>query len=328
MGLVSKHIFKKVLNRALLEGISKELINDYQKVLAENTKDFVSFDLLADIYELGNTHLTPGFSVRVGTNMIPEDYGTLGLSWKTSWRAIDIFKRTVRFSILITNIGGMEVTTAENQTTISLNRPIYREGQALSNEVAFTVMVNMIRRITNKEINPIQVNFIHKKPKDITSHTNFFQCKINFSTEKNTITFFTKDLDIPTTKADKSISKFLLDRMEEEKKGIEKQNNQLLIDISILIKDALPSGIPTLLEISSHLGMSGRTLNRRLAENNITFRQLISNAQQEIAKYKLYSTEKSISEIAFLTGFSEQSAFTRAFKKWTSKTPMEFRKDT
>ena len=52
------------------------------------------------------------------------------------------------------------------------------------------------------------------------------------------------------------------------------------------------------------------------------------NAQQEIAKYKLYSTEKSISEIAFLTGFSEQSAFTRAFKKWTSKTPMEFRKDT
>ncbi len=328
MALVSKQIFKKVLNRAILEGTSPELVEPHLKVLAEEAKDFVAFDLLADIYELGSTYLAPGFAVRVGAHMIPEDYGTLGLSWKTSWRAIDIFTRTVRYSILITNIGGMEVTTSNEKTTISLNRPVYREGQALSNEAAFTVMVNMIRRITNKEISPVKVNFIHKKPIDITTYTNFFQCEVNFSAEKNSLTFLTKDLDIPTTKADKSISKFLLDRMEEEKEGIEKQNNQLLIDISILIKDALPSGIPTLHEIGSHLGMSGRTLNRRLAENNITFRQLISNGQQEIAKYMLYSSNQSIGEIAFLTGFSEQSAFTRAFKKWTSQTPMEFRKNT
>lgn len=71
--------------------------------------------------------------------------------------------------------------------------------------------------------------------------------------------------------------------------------------------------------------MSSRTLNRRLAENGITFRELVKQTQEKIAIELLKNTSNTISEIAFQTGFSEQSAFSRAFKRWTGKSPLEYR---
>jgi AraC-like DNA-binding protein len=73
------------------------------------------------------------------------------------------------------------------------------------------------------------------------------------------------------------------------------------------------------------MGMGNRTLARRLAENGVSFRDLIQKAQESIAIDLLKNTSRSIAEIAFETGFSEQSAFNRAFKRWTGQTPVEFR---
>ena len=73
------------------------------------------------------------------------------------------------------------------------------------------------------------------------------------------------------------------------------------------------------------MGMSGRTLTRRLSENGITFRDLVKQTQEKISKDLLKNSSNTISEIAFQTGFSEQSAFSRAFKRWTGLSPLEYR---
>ena len=71
--------------------------------------------------------------------------------------------------------------------------------------------------------------------------------------------------------------------------------------------------------------MSNRTLTRRLAENGLTFRDLIKNTQLDLAKELLKIPGRNMAEIAFETGFSEQSAFNRAFKRWTNTSPIKFR---
>lgn len=328
MSFVSRRIYQKVTDCALQEGLNPDLLTHHVAPLSSpSAKLYIPLYLLFEVYELGQQHLPPGFSIRVGASMIPEDYGTLGLSWKTSWRARDIFERIARFNILISDIGGIRVLTNGGITEVTLDRPINRIGQAISNETTLVVSVNMMRTVTQTNIIPTKVTFIHKAPEEILSYNNYFGCKVSFGQKTNSIHFVTEDLNIPTIKADKSINQFLLERMEEERKGIEKHANQLVSDINILIKEALPSGIPSMHEVSRHLGMSSRTLTRRLMESNVTFRQLIKNVQEEIAKYLLYSSNNSVSEIAFLTGFSEQSAFNRAFKKWTNQTPLEFRKN-
>lgn len=328
MNIVSFKIYNKVANLALAEGLSSDLLKNHQSFITnDNFKPFVPLDLLLEVYELGHKHLESGFAIRVGANMLPEDYGTLGLSWKTSWRVRDIFQRTIRFNILITNVKGFQALDKGDYTTVTLNRPILRLGHQLSNEATLALSVQIIREIAQKKINPIKVSFIHKAPEITSIYTDFFNCNVNFSQKDNSILFLTKDLDVPTAKADKSISAFLLERLEEEKKGIEKQSNKFISDISSLVKDALSSGIPSIQNISELLAMSSRTLTRRLSDSGVTFRDIIKNTQLELAKEMLIDPSKSIGEIAFLTGFSEQSAFNRAFKKWTSQNPSEFRKN-
>ena len=129
-----------------------------------------------------------------------------------------------------------------------------------------------------------------------------------------------------TAKADVSINNFLLERVDEETRGIEVSSNRIVDDVEELIKDALPSGIPGIIQIAEHIGMSNRTLTRRLSESGVTFRDLIKKTQESTSKDLLKNSKRSVAEIAFQTGFSEQSAFNRAFKRWTGQSPVEFRK--
>ncbi len=153
-----------------------------------------------------------------------------------------------------------------------------------------------------------------------------FKCPIRFNQAQNFIAYKTVDIDTRTAKADASINKFLVERVEEETIGMEVSPNRIVTDVRKLIEDALPSGIPSIDHVSEYIGVSSRTLTRRLSDSGTTFRELIKSTQEEISKDLLFHSSRSVGEIAFLTGFSEQSAFNRAFKRWTAQTPAEFRK--
>jgi len=71
--------------------------------------------------------------------------------------------------------------------------------------------------------------------------------------------------------------------------------------------------------------MSGRTLQRRLSDRGYSFQKVVDEARRELAERLLKGTEYPLAEVAFLTGFSEQSAFNRAFKRWAGQTPRSFR---
>jgi AraC-like DNA-binding protein len=154
-----------------------------------------------------------------------------------------------------------------------------------------------------------------------------FRCPVHFNRPHNYIAFKTADLSTRTAKADLSINAFLNERLEEEASGIEVNGNKLVADIKALIVDALPSGIPSVHQVGKHLGMSSRTLTRRLSESGFSFRELVSSTQREISLNLLQESTYSIGEIAFQTGFSEQSAFNRAFKRWTGEPPINFRRN-
>ena len=95
--------------------------------------------------------------------------------------------------------------------------------------------------------------------------------------------------------------------------------------VRIEVSQALSDGIPTLSDIAKRLGMSSRTLQRRLADSGHTYQKLIDEARRQLAEKLLRRTEYALNEVAFLTGFSDQSAFTRAFKRWAGQTPRSFR---
>jgi AraC-like DNA-binding protein len=90
----------------------------------------------------------------------------------------------------------------------------------------------------------------------------------------------------------------------------------------------LPDGQPSKSQIARRLAISERTLRRQLADHGETFQSIATRARRDAAESLLTTTGHSIADIAFLTGFSDQTAFTRAFKRWTGTTPAAFRDRT
>ena len=327
MNYISVSLYRKVIEHALNEGMKPEDFmnlptpyNTLHEVQAVPADEFFA------LHEKFEKHLGAGFSVRVGQQMQMEDYGVLGLSWRTCTKAGEIFERSERYFKLLSNTYVFKVEKVHDVSNIHLFREGYRRGVELSNEATFSAVVVVLKAITEIDMSPVAVSFSHNPPTDMKSYHDTFQCPIRFNQSQNFISYKTSDLETRTAKADMSINKFLVERVEEETKGIKINPNKISSDIEKLIIDALPSGIPSIDHVSEHVGMSRRTLSRRLAESGNTFRGIIKKTQEKISKDLLLNSSRSVGEIAFEIGFSEQSAFNRAFKRWTSKTPIEFRK--
>lgn len=316
-----------MLNCALAEGVSREELNQLPTPI-DSTGDLqvISAEEFLSLHELLAERIDPGFSVRVGQQMVIDDYGVLGLSWRTCSKVREIYERSERYFKLLSNTFMWNIVERGVYSEVFLNREAHRRGMELSTEASLAATVVVLQAMSEKKEFPNKISFKHGPPKDLSSHEKAFQCELLFHQAHYSMTYKTDFLNLRTAKADDSINQFLVQRVEEETKGIQLPTDRIYITVKQLIQDALPSGIPSFAQISEHMGMSQRTLGRRLADHGLTFRDLIRQTQEEVASHLLRRTSRNIAEIAFETGFSEQSTFNRAFKRWTNQSPLEFRK--
>ncbi len=316
-----------MLDCAIEEGMSREDFMDLPTPInAIDDLQVISADEFLSLHELLADKLGRGYPVRVGQKMVIEDYGVLGFSWRTCSRVGEIFERSERYFKLLSNTFIWQIENNGDLSRIKLNREAHRRGMELSTEASLSATVVVLQAMTEQDISPVQVSFKHSAPEDLTDHEKAFKCPILFDQPEYSITYKTEDLNLKTAKADSSINSYLVKQVEEKTKGIKIPGSSFVRDVENLIKDGLPTGIPSIQSISELLAMSNRTLTRRLSEAGVTYRDLIKKTQEQIAKDMLRDDTNSIGDIAFLTGFSEQSAFNRAFKKWSGITPSDYRK--
>lgn len=327
MSYISVNLYRKLINCAFAEGLSPDELKDLGTPISMIEEvQAVPADHFFELHEILDQKLDPGFSIRAGLEMKIEDYGVLGLSWRTCSSAGEIFERSERYFKLLSDTYLFKVEKRDEVSDIYLHRDAYRFGLERSNESTFSATIVVIQAMTETEITPVNVSFKHSIHHSPSIYQDAFGCQVLFDKPDNIITYNTADLETRTAKADSSINKFLVERVQEELEGIQISPAKIVTDVENLIKDSLPSGIPGIVKICDHMGMSNRTLTRRLSESGISYRDLIKKVQIDISTELLKSTSQSIGEIAFLTGFSEQSAFNRAFRRWTGKSPIEFRK--
>ncbi|WP_108805596.1 AraC family transcriptional regulator [Aquimarina sp. Aq107] len=328
MKYFSISLYLKMINCAIAEGMSRDDFIDLSTSIDEAQHlQVIAAEEFLDLHELLDDKLGPGFGVRVGQQMVIEDYGVLGLSWRTCSKVGEIFERSDRYFKLLSNTFVWKIKEEGNISHVILNRESHRRGMELSTEASLSATVIVLQAISEKDISPTQVSFKHGPSQDLTSYNTAFKCPILFNQPCYSLSYKTADLNLRTAKADASINSYLLKQVDENTKGIKILGNKFVRDVESLIKDGLPTGIPAIQNISELLAMSNRTLTRRLSEASVTYRDLVKKTQEKIAKDMLRDKNQSIGDIAFLTGFSEQSAFNRAFKKWTNQTPSEFRKN-
>lgn len=195
MKYISISLYQKIINHALSEGMTLEDFSDLPIPVA-SMKDIqaVPADNFFELHEMLDQTLGPGFSVRVGQQMKIEDYGVLGLSWRTCSKAGEIFERCERYFHLLSNTYVFKVEKEGDTSKIYLFRDAYRRGVELSNEATFSATVVVLQAMTETNIAPLQISFKHGAPRDMKSYLDAFQCPVLFNQAHNFMVYKTTDL--------------------------------------------------------------------------------------------------------------------------------------
>ncbi len=182
----------------------------------------------------------------------------------------------------------------------------------------------ILSTLTQNKLELTEVRFEHKKPSDITEHRGCFNAPLKFEQPRNEIVLERKYLNIPLFWANpdllKTLEVFADARMEKIHTGKTCSN-----EIIPLMNAKIAKGEKVVIyEIAETMGLSVRSLQKRLKEENTTFQTIFNNVRKTIACNYLRREDASMIDIAFLLGYSEQSAFNHAFKRWTGSTPRDY----
>lgn len=192
-------------------------------------------------------------------------------------------------------------------------------------ELALARICSGIRTVMGPSWAPSAVQFEHGAPKDDAPYTRFFAAPVRFGQSANVLAFGQEVLNATIQAADSRLLR-ILEGLMEEQLSRRRSDNDLVERVRRQVLEALHSGAPAIGEVAAAGGMSTRTLQRRLAEEGLTYNKLVDDLRYDLALEYLQEQSLSISEIAFLLGYSEASAFDRAFRRNSGLSPLEYRR--
>ena len=182
----------------------------------------------------------------------------------------------------------------------------------------------LTRLLTDADWSPLEIKFKHRAPRNTAEHERLFGSTISFGGAANQVVFDAKTLSLPVVKADPRLCA-LLDRHAEALLAKYPRQDTLIDRVRSIIRNELNGGDPSLERVAGELALSPRTMQRRLREQGSSHQELLDQLRRDLAISYLREPEMALCEVAYLLGFSESSAFHRAFKRWTGMTPGEFR---
>jgi AraC-like DNA-binding protein len=193
-------------------------------------------------------------------------------------------------------------------------------------EFALACIVHRSRQMLGVPWRPREVHFAHEKPKDDREHRELFHCPIHFDAPLTTLSIDGSALDLPMTRSEPELRRVLERHADAIVAGLPSTTTDLRARTKEAILEGLRTGATSVSEIAKRLGMSDRTLQRRLGELDTSHARLLDESRSELAVRYLGEPSIAIAEVAFLLGFTDVSAFHRAFRRWTDRTPAEHRR--
>ena len=196
-------------------------------------------------------------------------------------------------------------------------------------EFFMTALIRLSRQLTGLRLVPSRARLIHRRSNRGGSElAEYFGGHITFGARADELTFVGRVKDIAITSADPYLNEILVANCEQALSHRPKNRGTLRSAVENAIVPLLPHGKVRASEIAARLGLSQRTSARRLASEGVTFSEVLESLRSDLARQYLSDRDLSISRIAWLLGYEEVSAFTRAFRRRTGKTPRETRRPT
>lgn len=198
---------------------------------------------------------------------------------------------------------------------------ISRRSDRQQIEAWTTAIVRLCREITGRELQPVTVRLMHQRLPESVKLDSFFGRAVEFGANQDEISFSRESAKLPVIKADRYLNRLITSYCDHVLAQRKMRSTAIQADVENAIASLLPNGRIRIENVAHNLGMSSRTLRRKLAAGAVNFASILENLRFASAKNYLAEQELSISRIAWLLGYTEVSAFSHAFRRWSGRTP-------
>lgn len=276
------------------------------------------------LLERAAAHLQdPQLGLRLGQTIQLSHFGLLGYVFHACSDVQAALVRVRQFHRLLHDVNPLQVYFEGGTVTLEWSA-VHGKPGALVSETALTALVKLLRELTGTAVAVCDVRFFHPAPADSRPYAEFFGSPVHFDQPVTAVRFPVATLSLPVRHADAALLGVLEQHAHALLAALPGDDDWVHSVRRCLLRQ-LREGEPSQEKVAAELYLTPRTLHRRLLERGVSFRQLLEEVRKQLAVDYLRDSRLSLAEVARLVGFSEQSAFQRAFKRWTGQTPRDFR---
>lgn len=266
------------------------------------------------------------FGFKVGSRVTPGDFFVLGHAWIASDTLHDAMERLQRYINVLSTIGSQIQLRRQTDTydLVETRRARLVEPHQAAYDAGLVALLRMCDFVTRDEVRPLTLALPQVAGASKADYSRMLECPVTFGSDEEIWTFAAADIEAPLTGAVPDVAS-ATDRIAESyiaslDEGVVAQEvRQMLVQM-------LPSGHVDQDSIAGKLHRSRSTLQRQLSGEGTSYRDILETTRQGLAEKYLQDSQYSQAQVAFMVGFSDQSNFARAFKRWTGMSPGEFQK--
>jgi AraC-like DNA-binding protein len=217
------------------------------------------------------------------------------------------------------------ITTIGDEVRVEVSWPFAGDEPppALLIDAVFALVTELGRRGTKTKLKPKRVELARPSEKE-NGHEDYFGCPVKYRAPRDVLVLRASDVDLPFATHNEELLQMLAPQFEDRLEA--SQTKQTLQDqVKWVLKRLLSGSRPDVVMVAKELGMSERTLQRRITDEGTTFRELLNETRHELVREYLRDESVEITEAAFLVGYEDPNSFYRAFRAWEGKTPAEWR---
>jgi len=266
----------------------------------------------------------PAFGLRAARCWHPSNLGALGHAWLASSTLRTGLQRLERYSRILGEKAQLKITDTRDGLRLAYDHrrrdPVLR---VIGTDFVLSLVLDMCRMNYGASLRPVEVRLARGRPADTEPYRHFYGCPIHFEANEDSFLLTLRVADEPLPTANRQLAGTLDSILTAQLAALDKNNIPARCKSNLL--DELTSGELSEEEMAKHLHMSRRTLQRKLAESNTTYQKLVDDTRRDLALRYMEDPRNTITDVTFLLGFSGQSAFSRAFKRWTGMSPTTYR---
>jgi AraC-like DNA-binding protein len=265
----------------------------------------------------------PCFGLKASALWHPSNFGALAYAMLASNTLRAALERLDRYHRVISDEKFVKLDETEEGFRLTLLLSDKKRDIPERNDAVLALILSICRVNFVEDLAPVSVTFTHHMPYCSAKFFEYFRCPVLFDAAANSLTLSTETVDKPLFGSQPQLVELHDQIIIEYLAKLDQEH--ITQHVKAIIVNQLPSGNVTDESVSRVMNMSSRKLQRQLETAGTTFNTLLNEIRQDLAKKYLRERQICLTEIAFLLGFSESSAFSRAFKRWMGVTPSEYR---